>query len=105
VADQDGDAFRRGHIPNWILNVPRRARMAGHGARRHAVSSAVIRNANEPFSCTFGIQRGWNGSSECVDFPWLARALASMDRESQTRTVWSPEPETSRVPSGLQSTA
>src|SRR6516162_6799571 len=40
---------------------------------------------------------------EC-DSPWLARALATTDIESQTRTVRSLEAETSRAPSGLQAT-
>ena len=44
-----------------------------------------------------------NPGGECKASGDWARAAG--DRASQTRTVKSPEPETSRVPSGLQATA
>ena len=45
------------------------------------------------------------GSTLTLGSPSAYRARSCDDSESQTRTVKSPEPETSRVPSGLQATA
>ena len=73
------------------------------GHRLADLQSNEVPAAVEPVPCRIGIQRGRNGASGWLGSPWLARAR--MDSESQMRTVWSPEPEASRVPSGLKATA
>ena len=75
------------------------------GQRLADLQSNEVPAAVEPVPCRFGIQRGRDGASQWVGSPWLARARAWMESESQMRTVWSPEPEASRVPSGLKATA
>jgi hypothetical protein len=72
------------------------------GHRLADLQSNEVQAAVEPVPCRFGIQRGRNGASRWLGSPWLARAR--MESESQMRTVWSPEPEASRVPSGLKAT-
>jgi hypothetical protein len=75
------------------------------GHRLADLQSNEVPAAVRPVPCRVRIQRGRNGASRWLGSPWLARARAWMESESQMRTVWSPEPEASRVPSGLKATA